>query len=1082
MKNFRLTFLKRLLPLLGMVFLLTGMTYAQNTPVTGTVIEETGMPIPGVSVLLKGTRTGTTTDFDGKYSINVPQDAVLIFSYMGFTEQAVSVAGKTAVNITMLPDNQALDEVIVMAYGTTNKEALTGSASVIKAADLEKINNSSITKSLEGLSAGVQVINTDGRPGSESSILVRGITSFNASNAPLYIVDGAAYEGALNQISTSDIESMTVLKDAAANALYGSRASGGVIVITTKQGKSKEGRVNFKAKWGYTDFAVDMPKQKDPGTTFEYSWLGYYQGALQNGETDALAREYASNNVVAHFFPQFNEALRTATGRIYYNSYDTDTPVGTDGKIKSDASYLWPEENFDWYNSLFDTGYNEEYSVDFSGRAGDKLQYYFSINHLNDGGIYTTQEFERTTARLNLTAQVKDWIKLGTNFSYSHSFQNDVNAYTRFYRTMPSVYAVNEWDYANQDYFYDSYGNKIPDDAWDPDVNQTRLAWSHWVQQQQGEYMNDYGWSFTGLFNDSFNTSNYIELDLMEGLKFKSSVSLNLNLSSRTWFTSITDNPSGPGNATESESKNYSLTYNNLLTYNKSYGSNNINLLLGQEIFSQQWNYLSASAQGFPIDGLYELNAATEPTAAAYYLDEYKLQSYFANAEYNYDNKYYLGASIRTDGSSRFHPDTRWGTFWSGSMSWRISKEDFIDNVNWLDELKAKASIGSVGNDKVGLYAYEGLFSSRPDLTNTGYLMSTLATPELKWEQNIQTNFGVEFGLFKRLNGSVEYFIKDSKDLLFEVPLSPSSGFTGYNQNIGNLRNSGIEVNLGYAIMNKGNLRWDISGNLTSIKNEITKLPENWNEVQGNYYRGVGNSLYDWYMPEWAGLNEVGANTWYVYEFERAADGEFVRNSKGEKNVLSRTITTEYSDVNNTDQRRLAGSSLPKVYGSVTNSITWKGIDFSAMIFYSLGQDVYDVDFMESTRWRPFFAVTENWDKYGWDFNGNDPNSLMPRVSEVDYANGNTGNYSTQYLFKNNYLRLRNLTIGYTFPKALTRKIQIENFRIYVSGDNLFTIGDATERGTDPSVGLSGRIQNGNESNQSFSTRKFMNFGLNVTF
>jgi TonB-linked SusC/RagA family outer membrane protein len=1080
MKIYHLKFYKQLCLFVACLFI-SGfqVLQAQQVSVSGKIVDSSGGFIPGVNILIKGTSIGTISNMEGRYSFEVSKGDVLVFSFVGFNSQEVKVANQSVINITMTESVNVVDDVIVMAYGTTNREALTGSASVVKAEDLEKINNSSITKSLEGLSPGVQVFNTDGRPGAEATILVRGITSINADNTPLYIVDGAPYEGALNQIASSDIESITVLKDAAANALYGSRASGGVIVITTKRGKDADGKINFRAKWGVTDFAVDLPTSASPGKTYEYFWKGLYQGQLQNGFADDESREYATSNLVGNFFPQFNAEQRAATGRIYYNCYDTDTPVGTDGLIKSDANYIWPEENFNWYDALFDKGFNQEYSLDFSGRAGDKLQYFFSINHLEDGGIYTTQEFERTTARLNLTAQVKDWIKVGGNFSYSHSFQNDANAYVRFYRTMPSVNGVYEWDYINNDYFYDSYDNKIPDDAFDPDKNQTRLAWLWWVQQQQGEYNNDYGWSFTGLFRDAINISDYIELELAKGLKFKTMVSLNLNSSSRTWFSSITEASSTNGSTTQSQSKDYSLTWNNLLTYNKSFGVHNFSILAGHELFSQQWNSLSANATGFAMDGLYVLDAATETVSSGGSVDEYKLVSYFGRLEYNYDNTYYIGASVRQDGSSRFAPDTRWGTFWSGSFSWRLTKEAFIQDIEWLDELKLKASIGSVGNDKVGLYAYQGLFSAYADLDNTGYLMSTLATPDLKWEKNIQTNVGFDFRLLNRLNGSIEYFVKDSKDLLFEVPLAPSSGFDGIDQNIGNLANKGFEAFLNYSVLKNKRVTWDISVSATTLKNEITKLPDGWNEIQGNYYRGIGNSLYEFYAPVWAGVNDEGANTWYLYEFETDGDGEFIRNSHGEKTVLSKTTTTEYSDVNNTTQRRIVGSALPKVYGSITNSLFWKGFDFSAMFYYSLGSDMYDNYFAESTTWRPKFAVTENWDKYCWDLNGNDPDSRMPRLSEQDYEDGNTGVYSTQYIFNNNYVRLRNLTIGYTIPKSLCQKVKMESLRLYVSGDNLLTFGSAVKRGTDPGVGLTGLSNN---SSGNTSSRKFMNVGINLTF
>lgn len=1055
----------------------------QQHAVTGTIKDEKGIALTGVTVKLKGTNTVTITDINGKYNLaNVPSSATLVFSFVGMNSQEVEVKGQSNVDVTLTEASVGLDEVVVIAYGSTSKRALIGSTSTISSGQLSKVSTSSLTQSLEGLSAGVQVFSTDGTPGTEAQVLVRGITSFNASNDPLYIVDGAPYTGNLNQIPSADIESISVLKDAAANSLYGSRASGGVILITTKKGKDSNGAVHFNAKWGVTDFAVPFPKSASPQETYELQWRGLYQGQLQNGIDDVTARNYATNNVVGQFFPQFNSTIRAATGRIWYNSYDTDTPVGTDGKLKSDAKVLWPQDNFDWYNALFRKGTSQEYNIDFSGKVGGKTNYYFSANYLDDKGLYTTQEFNRVSARLNLTTDVKSWLRIGTNFSFAHSFQNDAQAYVRFYRTMPSVNGVWVWDYVNNDYWLDSNGNKIPDNAFDPNSDKTRLAWLFWEQQRQGKYKNNYGWNFTGLFNDNFNTSDYIEADIIKGMKFKSMVAITYGLDRRMWFTSIYSDKAGSGNNYVQNNSNISVTWNNLLTYEKSFGLHNLNFLVGQELFDQQWSYLGAGKKGYPMDGLWELDAATTPTAASSSFDQYKLLSFFARAEYNYDNKYYAGSSIRRDGSSRFHPDSRWGTFWSGSLAWRISKENFMKDISWIDDLRIKGSIGSVGNDKVSLYAYQGLYSSNPDLNNTGYLMSKLATPALKWEKNIQTNIGVDIRVLKRLGISVEYFIKKSQDLLFDVPLPLSSGFEGISQNIGDLSNKGVEATIDYQVLKVSDFKWDVSLNMTHIKNRIDKLPNEWNPVQGNFYRGVGNSMYDWYAPVWAGLTDQGRNSWYLYTFKTDANGDYIRGHNGDKIVESQTVTTNYKDVNNTTQRRIVGSSIPTLYGSFSNNFGYKGIDFSFSIFYSFGQTMYDGDFRESTRWRPAFAVTENWNKYSWDLNGNDPKSLMPRLSEQDYKDGNTGTYSTQYLFKNNYARLRNITIGYTLPKNITKKAGLEALRVYFSGENLFTLAKAIERGTDPAVALNATVANGNDGNGSFSSRKFMTYGLNLTF
>ncbi|MFA5226554.1 MAG: TonB-dependent receptor [Bacteroidales bacterium] len=1007
---------------------------AQNRQISGKIVSsEDGLPVIGATVQDKATGRYAVSDVDGVFSIEVgPNSKVLSFACISFRDLEMPVAGST-MEVVMQPDVMALDEVMVIAYGQGKKTSFTGSASVVKKEDLERIPTSNITKALQGLSTGVQVINNSGQPGESASIMIRGIGSMNASSSPLYVVDGVPYGGYINAIAPSDIESMTVLKDASATALYGSRAANGVIVITTRRGQREQGQISFRSSIGFSTLAVDMPRQLTPQEFTELSWRGIYYEAMDNGYAAADAAQLATNNLL-------NE--------IKINPWNTSKPVGTDGKLAADADLLFEG---DWRNALLQSRPRQEYTLDFSGKT-DKTSYFFSGGYVNDKGIFTTQQFNRITGRANVTTKVKSWLEVGTNTSFAHSLTDAPASsdYIWFLRTIPSIYPVYEWDYSANAYKTDSDGNKIYD------YGNDRKSWIGWNALADAAY-NKY---ITKV--DNIATRNFAEITFIPELKLRTTLSLDYYLSSYSGYTSATYGyMAGRGAASKSTTRSVTTTWTNLLTYDKTFGKHGVSVLLGQESYQRVVNGLSGSKEGFPFGGLYELGSAATMTDLTSYEDNYRLMSWFSRAEYDFDNKYYISGSIRADGSSRFHPNSRWGSFWSLGASWRMSNENFLKEISWIDNLKLKASYGAVGNDGLSSwYSYQGLYATGyDDFGKAGVMIERLPNETLKWETNLQFNAGVDFALFNKLTGSFEFFNRKSKDLLFTLPMAPSTGFSGIDRNIGDVQNRGVELQLSWRVMDRENFKWSMDFNATHYKNTITKLPQD--EMNSGVFKWrEGQSRYNFWGAEWAGVNpQNGNDQWWKNVYKT--------NEQGERVVSERVLTENFNEVSGDEQKTYLGDAIPKVFGGYTNTFNFYGIDFSFMIYFSIGGKLYDSDYSQMIAYREGFSyhpdILNSWTE-------SNTGSNIARFSKA-YSNS-MGSYSSKYIYDNTFVRLRNVSIGYTLPSSILKKMKFSSFRVYVQGDNLLTFGSAARRGTDPEQSISGTTSN------RFPTTKSVTFGL----
>lgn len=1016
-------------------------TYAQRITVSGKVTAG-GEGLPGVTVAVKGSTNGTITSMDGDYSLQTEPQNTLVFSFIGYETQEVPINGQKTINIEMHESSIAIDEVVIaVPYGTAKKSTFTGSASVIDKKIIAASQVSSVSKALQGTVAGLQSFSTSGQPGEDASIYIRGVGSANATTTPLYVVDGVPYDGALSSISSQDIASVTVLKDAAAASLYGSRAANGVIMITTKQGQNGSApTIQLSAKYGFSSRAVRDYDQLSTNDYFMLQWEALRNSYMDNGQSAESAAQTASSILAT-----------TATGGLGINPYGTQypQPVGTDGKIVAGATPLWDDS---WEDALSQDAHYTDISASISG-GSERTKYYFSLGYLNDQGAYICSGFRRYNLRTNITTDLRKWLQVGLNVSATHSVQDypkqDDTAIGNIVlaaRSIPSFYPVYERDLTTGEYLLDENGNRIYD----------------YGNYRKGSY-NGYNFAQSMLYDkkeykrDAASIRGYLQITPLEGLSYK--MSLNIDYNSR--FAHFYDNPTYgkeplTGGVEKENVRTTGLTYNNVINWNHTFNENHdVRLMAGQEYYEYNTSNFGGSRTGVITDGYYEPDVAS--TLSSFYgnSDQYKLLSFFGSAEYSYQSKYFVSASVRTDGSSRFHPDHRWGTFWSFGGSWKISREKFLEEAanDWLTNLTLRASYGAQGNDNVGYYAYKALYEIGSSFGESTLHASRLETPELSWETNLNLNVGLDFGFWSnRLNGTIEFFQRASKDLLFARDLVPSGGFSSIDANIGKLKNYGWEFTInGTPVLTK-DWTWKLSVNATTYKNEIVELPTDvmW---QSTKKWVKGGSLYDFWLYEWAGVNpENGNPQWYYTD----TDG-------------SRKITEDYSSLTSDDKVKV-GSSLPKVSGGFQSDLTWRDLSLSMLFSYAIGGKLYNNDYKSMisvsggngstlskdmlNRWTPENRYTD-----------------IPRLS-YDQTSYFTSS-SSRWLVNRSFLRLKTVTLSYNLPEKWLHYATIKQASIFLQGENLLTF--CHQQGLDPEQPINGMVS------YRYPAMKTFSFGINVT-
>ena len=1059
--------MKRVLFLLACIFMGIGMATAQTATITGKVYSEAdGEPVFGASVFVIGTSVGAGTDMDGNFTIeNVPATATTLrVSYVGMTTQEVKILRDKPMRIVLVEDGLALDEVMVVAYGTAKKSAFTGSAAVVKSEEIGKIQTSNAANALTGKMAGVQLTNASGQPGATTpTIRVRGITSINAGNAPLIIVDGVPFEGDLNNISTQDIESMTVLKDAASNALYGARGANGVMIITTKKGQSGSARVTFDAKWGSNSRASQNYNYiTDPAQYYEVYYQALKNYYLSNGKSEREAYVAA------------NAGLIDGASGLGYNVFSVPEGqymIGVDGRLNPNATlgnlitykgqqYLLTPDNY--MDEAYNNSLRQEYNFNVSA-GNDKSSFYASVNYLDNEGITANSNYERLTARLKADYKVKNWLKVGGNMAYTHFDANSLG------EDGASNSSGNIFAYATQIapiyplFMRDAQGNIIKDDR-----GMARYDYG------DGDYAglerphlpggNPYSANLLDKNHSEGNamTANgFAEITFLKNFKFTWTSSADLSESRST----STTNPyygsyaSSNGIVSKAHSRSLATTHQQILSWEQSFGLNNFNVMAGHEYFRRHYYYLYASRSNQFDPTNTELAGAITESGSNSYTTDYNNEGFIGRAMYDYANRYYLQASFRRDASSRFHPDNRWGNFWSASFAWDITKEKWF-RASKVNMLKLKASYGEQGNDQISNYLYTNIY----DIVNAGghpaAVPSSMGNKDISWEKQGNFNAGFDFEFFNgRLGGTVDYFYRKTTDQLFFFPLPPSMGYTGYYANVGDMANNGVEVDLKATPVKTKNFEWNINLNFTSYKNKITYLPEERKTMEvdgvkgfssGSYFYGEGQPIYTMHLKDYAGVDEKGQSLWWKNQQQNVldADGNPMKDADG--NPIMETVKVKTEKYNEASYY-LCGTTLPDAYGGFGTSLTWGGFDFSIDFAYQIGGQVYDGDYASlmasptsTSRGTNIHAdVLNSWTEAN--------NSNIPRWQ---YNDEHSAASSSRFLTDASYLSLQNINIGYTLPRMFTKKFGVERLRIYAAADNIWVWSQ--RQGLDPRQSISG--------------------------
>ena len=1044
--------MRKLLFLLCAVCSLVFASAIEAKTVKGTVLDaSTGEPLIGATIMADGTNNGVATDLEGRFSFNVPDNVKnILVSYVGYDAKVVPAAANVKVELEKA--NTQLDDVIVVAYGTAKKSSITGSASSIDVTKLESRPITNVTKAIEGQVTGVLTTTGSGQPGSSATIRVRGYGSINASSEPLYVVDGIPYDGSLSSINPSDIESMTILKDASAGALYGARGANGVVMITTKKGKEGKASVNWRSTVGWASRAIkeyDMLNQKDfVQLSYEAKRNDY---VFKSGYSWADAETAAVN------------ALSGLLGGEAYNPFKNYTwgeiidPAT--GQVRSDAQAAWNEP---WMDALMNNNaLRHEHQVSVSGGT-DKTKYMFSLGYLNEDGILTTTGFQRYNARANVSTNVTDWFSANLNTSLSHSMQN--------FSDYDGSSTSNVW-YSAQFvsplfpvYIKDAEGKNVLDENNKPQLDYGEGG-------RPGSY-NDFN-PLGGLLDDKADTktdaasvrtgvtfgSDSERFGVFKGLKLAVNFGLDYrNQLQKSYMNMYHGNQANAGGLLmKYNGRTQSYTFNQLLTWNRSFNSHNIDVLLGHEFYAYKYEYMEAGKTNL-VDGILELRPGTTMYSADSYSNNYRIESWLGRVNYNYDEKYYVDASFRTDGSSRFHKDARWGTFWSVGANWRLSKEAFMKDVEWIDNLSLKASYGEQGNDQLSsLYAWQSLYNlSYANANQIGGLVSTLENKEISWEKSGNFNVGVEAALFnRRLNFNIEYYNKKTTDMLLSYPMALSTGFSGYNDNVGDISNSGIEFEIRATPVMVQDFTWNVSVMGSTVKNKVLKLTAESPEIiNGVYSIKEGNELNTFYMAKSAGVDPAtGAQLYWVYD----------KDEQG--NIVNERISSDYSKA--ATSKYYLGSRIPDLYGSIGTDFSWKGFDLSILTTYSIGGKIYDSLYAASMN---NMYYNNNWNSHilrRWQKPGD-----ITDVPRVEVA----GEYTTtdRFLVDASYYAIKNITLGYSLPKNLMKKARINSVRVFGSVDNLALFSHL--QGMDPQYDFDG------STDYAYTPNKTYTVGIEVNF
>jgi len=1013
--------------LLALAILTVNVAFAQ-TRITGKVTSsQDGTPIPFASVIVKGTMNGVATSDNGEYVLeNVAPNATLVVSSIGFVNAEIPVGGRTRIDVVLSPDAESLEEVMVVAYGTAKKGTYTGAASVVRQEAIKDVPTVSFEQALTGKVAGMQITTTSGQTGSASAIRIRGIGSMNASNDPLYVIDGVPVvsgsagqmgdyiytsNNVMSTLNQSDIESITVLKDAAASALYGSRAANGVILITTKKGKLGRPTVTFKASVGLTPgWATDNYETASPQDNVDMLYQIFWDYRMQQGRTQEYASSYSLGQLNSKW-NMFGYKLSKPDTERYGNIKIEPLTDGQLQRVDDQGNLIF----FDWDDAYFRTAVYQTYDVSVSGGT-ENSTYYTSFSYTKDQGRVYVNEFDRLSGRVNLNQKVGKYFELGTNISVAHT---DMSGY-------------NDTRSTTANYFMQTRNLLWP--LYWPDNYKTGGPWtSRYASLAQNNlYYNDL-WD---------NSSKTLKLAISETATVKFTDWLNL----RTVFsyddTRVRDRiyysaqhysgSSVNGSISEMLTDYTKLVSSSTLNFAKEFGKHNVSALVGFEAERNWTDFMRSTGNDLSTSSLTTVYTAGTKDANAYGWGN-SMMSVLSRAEYNFDNRYYFSASFRRDGSSRLGAAARWGNFWSVAGSWRISNEAFMQDQDVISNLRLRASYGVNGTLPSSNYGWRSLAAyGSPYMTKPGGALANAADANLSWETSYTMNFALEFGLFDdRLTGTVEYFNRDSKDLLQDVPISYVTGFGSTLKNIGSINNHGWEVEISGDIIRNSDFRWSAGLNASFLKSKVVELYDGediiWYDPTGGdarakYIYREGESTLAFYGFEWAGVEKAtGLNIWYS------------NNDNADIQLNGRNVVYNFSDADEI----VIGDATPFAYGGINTDLEWRGLTFGLNFIYKLGGHLYDGAWKDMAddgyywnRIRGQLYFENMWTDYNTDGTepkilGTDPTDSMQK--------------SSRHLHDATFLRLKSINLGYRLPNKWISKVGLSSARVYFNGGNLLT-------------------------------------------
>ena len=1090
--------MKKLSMMLAGLFLSVGISLAQ-TKVTGTVVSyEDNEPIIGATIQVVGNAgVGTITDYDGNFTLDVPEGMkTLRITYVGMEPLEVAVSTKT-LRIQLRNDVHTLDEVVVVAYGTQKKTSLTGSIQEVKSEAIELRPTSSVASALEGSVTGVQVNSTVGAPGEDPQIRIRGVGTVNGSSSPLYILDGVPYSGSISDLNPQDIESMSVLKDAASAALYGNRASNGVILITTKKGKQGKMNITFDVKQGTYSRGIAEYDRLGAREWMEAQWLNMKNNRMAAGDDAATAGAYASKHLIADrlqlsIFDKAGEALFTADGKLV-----------SDARIKGTYG-----EDLDWYKQAIGHGYRQEYNFNANG-ATEKSDYLVSLGYLDEQGYLKTSGFDRLSARLSGNIQPAEWLKVGVSLNATHQNFNagygTGNANTNpfnFCRKISPIYPVHAHDLTTGEYYLDGMGNLMYDGGSyiDPDgqVVHTRNQYPdrHIIWENQ--------LNTDKIIRNTVNSIAYANIILPYNFTLSLKGSLNLSNDSENKYYSavIGDGKANNGRLRRTDVRQKNYTFQQQLHWRQEFGVHSVDALLGHESYKLTRNYMASGKDSEIVPNLTNLLNFTQFAQLYEYNDNYALESYLGRVRYGYDSRYNIEFSFRRDGSSRFAKNARWGNFWSTGASWVISNEKFMKQYDWVNYLKLRADYGEVGNDSgSGLYGYMALYQQDVHAGKGAYYISQLPNEDLKWETGQSWGVAIEGRLFNKLNFNVEYFDRRNKDLIFNVynPLSAGATDTTTPQsvttmNLGTISNHGVEISGDMDVYKSKNWSVNVGASITFEKNKVVKLPEQNRDgiIDGTKKIVEGMDRYQFYTYTWEGVNTKNGLSLYKFngdEYFFTDDGTTYGNPAGteitgsQKNAVVVIDGTPYSYLTTYGKREFHGSAMPTAYGSFNFSVSYKAFSLYTLFTYQLGGKVMDSNYQllmnsQSTPTALHKDVLKGWTAEQATATDAIDRNGVPMLSDVPVIvsglEADLNSTSSRWLTSASYLILKNINLSYQLPKELVRKAGIENVMLTLTCENLFTL--TSRKGMNPQQNFAGT------QSATFVTPRIFSAGVNIKF